>query len=357
MNPYCTATMENTLHINYYGYFTPFGGYGIANINWVKYLRRQGVDVSVHAKFAPQEGSLEWNILSDEEREMFNAPFEKRKVGIIESNPFDFDVNISEYKIANTMCESDHVAPIWAEKLNTMQQVIVPNEFNKETFTNSGVKAPITVIPHGVDTSRFQYICRPEREIFTFGILGYFDMTDRKGVFDVIQAFTSEFNKNESVQLLLKTSNPSFGYYNRFTDPRIKTITKPMSFDEVFDFYKSIDCFVFPSKAEGVGYPPREAMATGLPVILTKWSGLDEIAKPEIAYPLKPKSFEKRPNFIEQDGVWAKIDIQELMYQMRHVYEHRQEAVKKGIKAASHIKAIYDWSRCTSRLISFLKTI
>ena len=51
------------LKINYYGYFTPLGGYGIANINWVKHLKRLGVDVSPHAKFKPLPDSYEWSIM------------------------------------------------------------------------------------------------------------------------------------------------------------------------------------------------------------------------------------------------------------------------------------------------------
>lgn len=349
--------MDTYLNINYYGYFTPFGGYGIANLNWVKHLKRLGVDVSVNPKFKPEPGSREWEVLSEEEREIFSQEFIKRKVGIIESNPFDFDSNVSEYRIANTMCESDHVAPVWAEKLNAMQQVIVPNEFNKEVFINSGVKAPITVIPHGVDTERYTYIKRPQRDIFTFGIVGYFDNFDRKGVFDVIRAFSSEFGPDEPVLLIVKSSNPAFGYYRSFSDPRIITVSKNVGFGALNEFYSMMDCFVFPSKAEGVGYPPREAMATGLPVILTKWSGLDEIAKPEISYPLNPVKLEKRPNFIEQDGNWATIDIQELMYLMRYVYENQDEARLKGLKAASHIKSRYSWINSTKKLISLLNEI
>jgi glycosyltransferase involved in cell wall biosynthesis len=45
-------------------------------------------------------------------------------------------------------------------------------------------------------------------------------------------------------------------------------------------------CLVFASKGEGFGIPPREAMSTGLPVILAGFAGLESIAKEEIAFPL-----------------------------------------------------------------------
>lgn len=347
-------SMQTNLAINYYGYFTPFGGYGIANINWVKHLLRRGIDVSVHGQFAPKPGTREWEILSEEEREIFKRPFVKQKIGIIETNPFNFESNVSEIKIANTMCESDHVSASWPEKLNTMQHIVVPNEFNKRVFEESGVTVPITVIPHGTETEKFRFYERPKRDTFTFTIAGFLDITDRKGAFDVIRAFVSEFSENEPVRLLLKSSDMTFGYYKRFTKKNIKTIAKHYSFEEMYELFKETDCFVFPSKAEGIGQPPREAMATGLPVILTDWSGLADIANPGICYPIKPASLEPRPNFIEQNGNWAKIDIKELMYWMRYVYEHQDEAREKGRKAAWHIRKHFSWGIAAKKMEEFL---
>lgn len=347
--------MQKNLQISYYGYFTPFGGYGIANLNWVKHLRRLGVEVSVNPKFKPAEGTSEWNILSPEEREMFSAAFVPHRIGVVETNPFDFESNISKVKIANTMCESDRVSQSWPQKLNNMDYIVVPNEFCKNVFIESGVKRPITVIPHGVDTERFRFTKRAEdKPVFTFGILGYLDQTDRKGAFDVIRAFVSEFSPKEPAQLLIHSSDPLFAYYSRMTDPRIRVTTEKKNFESIYYFYKELDCFVFPSKAEGVGYPPREAMATGLPVILTNWSGLEDIALPEISYPLEPCGFEKRPNFIEQDGNWALIDIAELMGLMRHVYENREQARLKGQQASEYVGQACSWPVCAQKMKDFL---
>lgn len=350
--------MERNLQINYYGYFTPVGGYGIANLNWIKHLSRCGIDVYPHAKFKPKEGSIEWEMLDDEQREILNKPFEKKKIGIIESNPFDFDILDTDIKIANTMCESDHVDSSWAEALNKMDYIIVPNKFNKDVFINSGVTKPIKIIPHGVDTDTFYNFSRPgNRDVFTFGILGYLDQHDRKGAFDTIRAFVSEFKPGEPVRLLIKSSDPSFKYYSRFTDPRIEVITKPYLPHEVYQFYGKLDCFVFPSKAEGIGYPPREAMLTGLPVILTQWSGMKEVAFKDISYPLTHFTLKKRYNFIEQDGNWAVNDIQEIMYWMRYAYEHREESKFRGHNAAKYIRDKFNWTKSAIKMRNFLHTL
>lgn len=350
--------MPNTLSINYYGYFSPFSGYGVANINWVKHLTRRGVDVSIQASQRPQEGSNEWLSLTEEERRIFEKPFEKRKVGIVETNPFSFHLNESEVKIANTMCESDRLGEKWVQACNGMNHIIVPTKFQKRVFKYSGVTVPITVIPHGTETEKFPYYKRPEREVFTFGTLGWMEAggkeKDRKGVWSTIEAFISEFEPDEPVRLLIKSSNGSFAYYSDWKDYDIEVVTDLVPHDQLKDFYNQMDCFVFPSKAEGVGYPPREAMATGLPVILTNYSSLEDIALPEISYPLDPVSFENRTDMLEQPGRWANIDVRELMYYMRWVYNNRKIALDKGKIAADWIRKNESWDAATDQMIKFL---
>lgn len=328
-----------------------------------------GVDIVVHPKHKPVPGTPEWNILGDEIRAIFAKPYEERRVGMIVANPFEMDELKTEIRIANTMCEADHIAPVWARKLNTMDYIIVPNKWNKMVFRDCDVRRPIEIIPPGIDTERFPYYERPEREYFTFGIVGYLDQFDRKGAFDVIRAFASEFEPNEKVRLILKSSDPSFGYYSRFTDPRIRTITENVSFEELNELYRKLDCFVFPSKAEGIGLPPREAMSTGLPTIITNWSGLTDIAhgayyEPKnrmdtysISFPITPIRYEKRPNFIEQDGNWAIMDIKRLMFWMRYVYENRSISRRVGKAGSDYIKQRFDWKIVAQKLKVYLEKI
>ncbi|MBK9272867.1 MAG: glycosyltransferase family 4 protein [Saprospiraceae bacterium] len=349
--------MEDTLKINYYGYFTSFGGYGIANLNWVCHLSRLGVDVYPHAKFIPLPGTPEYAVLTGEQRDILQKPFTRQRIGIIETTPFSFHLNKSKFKIANTMAESDEIGEPWVNACNSMDMVVVPNEFQKRVFEKSGVTVPVSVIRHGTWTEMFPYCERPQKSKFRFGIVGY--LNDRKGVFELMKAFVSEFDNNEPVELYLKSSNKEFGFYRYFSDDRIITDTRHVSPEDLRDIYYSFDCFVFPSKAEGVGQPPREAMSTGLPTIVTNYSGLEEIADSEYAYPLEPISYSKgvNPHALEQPGNWANIDIQELMYWMRYVYEHQDEAREKGKRASKHINTHHTWEACAKDMIKLLKTI
>ena len=55
---------------------------------------------------------------------------------------------------------------------------------------------------------------------------------------------------------------------------------------EMPSVYASVDAFVLPSRGEGWGRPHVEAMAMGLPVIATLWSGPSEYMTPDNSFPL-----------------------------------------------------------------------
>jgi len=347
------------LDISYYGYFTPFGGYGISNINWVKHLVRGGVGVSVHGKFLPSKGTAEYKALDEEEMEvLYQEAFVKHELGIIETTPFNFDLIDTPIKIASTMCETDELGKPWVGACNSMDYVVVPNEFNREVFEESGVKKEkLKVIRPGTDTEKFPFYKRPVRDIYTFGMVGY--MNDRKSAKEVIQAFCSEFEPWEPVRLYIKSSNKEFGYYSNFKDPRIVVDIRLLNFEELNKVYRSFDAFVFPSKAEGVGMPPREAMATGLPTIVMNYSGLEEIADPTYTYPIQPKDLVRglNPRNVEQVGRWATVDIQELMYWMRYIFNHPEDAAARGQLASEWIEQEHSWESAVTTMKQFLREV
>ncbi len=60
-------------------------------------------------------------------------------------------------------------------------------------------------------------------------------------------------------------------------DPRLVRITGSLSDAELIALYGSCSLFVFPSKLEGFGLPPLEAMACGAPVLASRATSLPEV--------------------------------------------------------------------------------
>ncbi len=341
--------------LNFNGWTSNTSGYGIVSLEYSTALIRRGIEVSREWERREHIAPWSYDILSDEERSFINKPFRKEKIGIIKTTPELFYKCTSEFRIGYSMVENTQIGKKWRDWCNQMDALFVPSEYLVNVFKESGVNKPIVSVRQGIDSRKFPYIERKPKNKFVFGTVGYQD--ERKNWKDLTTAFTSEFDKDEPVELWIKNTN---GYWNLtyFDDVRIKVINRMYTFPEIQKLYSFFDCFVFPSHAEGSGLPPREAMATGLPVILTNWSGLTEIADTRWSYPLTPVAIDipdvRGP---EQPGFMARLDVSELMYWMRYVYENRKESREKGKIASEFIHKEYNWDYCAEDLMNKLEEL
>jgi len=250
-----------------------------------------------------------------------------------------------KYSVGYTMFETTKIPnnpKSWADNINnTCDILLVPAEEVKKVFVTCGVKIPVYVVPLWVNDC-YQYYKRPPRKLFKFLWVGKLDQFNRKGCFEVVEAFEQEFKKESDVKLIIKASNmnviPEFS--QRMADnPKIFLVNRILSREDLNTIYQEADCFVFPSHGEGFGLPPLEAMATGLPTIVADWMGCREFAKKEVCYPVLVDKLEKSryPDVYGDVGDWAAIDIGRVRKAMRHVYENREEAINKGVKAARYV--------------------
>ena len=334
--------------LNFWGWMNPRSGYGIVNLEYSTALNKL-VDVSIGWERKEHIIEENWHQMTPEQQELLLKPYKQEHIGIIKTTPQLFHMNKSEFRIGYTMVENTKIGKRWTELCNEMDAIFVPSAFLIDVFKECGVTRPIKSVKQGVNSARFPYFDRKPKEKYIFGTIGHID--DRKNWEDLVRAFSSEFDNNEPVELWIKNSNPYFAH-KAFRDERIKTINKFYSFDDITRFYNLLDCFVFPSHAEGSGLPPREAMATGLPTIVTNWSGLTEVALPEYSYPLQPISID-HPDVRgeEQPGFMAKIDIAEMMYNMRYCFENQEKAKMKGKLASEFIHREYNWDNCALGLL------
>lgn len=268
--------------------------------------------------------------------------------------------------IGFTMWETDTPPPLWAQTLNeNTDRVFVPAEWNARTFKRAGLHAQCDVIPLGIDLSTYKYIERPKRETFTF--LTVAAMDNRKNPQAVIRGFVEAFQGVDNVRLVIKTRRGHWRYdldEQKIIDgdERIKLIDDDIQREELMQLYTDADCFVFPSRGEGFGLPPREAMSTGLPVIVTNWSALEDIAKEDIAYPLKvravvPAEYPSWERFGTKSlGKWAEPDQEHLVELMQHVYHNQEEARARGIAASKFVQRAYHPHVGAQKIIDIIRS-
>ena len=138
----------------------------------------------------------------------------------------------------------------------------------------------------------------PENSILIFFVGSGFE---RKGLKFLLQS--TDFLEDQSWRLLLMGKG-NFEKYLHFApyNKRDQIIAKKPN-REIEKFYAAADLFILPSIYEPFGNANLEALATGLPVITTKYCGAAEIINEKqngliIEAPFNPQEIAKNINFL-----------------------------------------------------------
>lgn len=271
--------------------------------------------------------------------------YNDQKVAIIFHAPTAIAQVESPYRIVYTMFESTKIPDSWIPFLKEADLVIVPTKWCQGVFKASGIDTK--VIPLGYDDTVFKFKPRENKrkKKKTFNFLHYNAFNVRKGFMELFKAFTEEFQPDEPVKLILKTTgNTAPIPIAKSQYPNIDVIYGKSSNNELLQIIYDSDCFVFPSRGEGFGFTPLECMATGIPAIVPNAHGISEYFNPDYMYEVKIGA--KCPGLYRryqgQDvGEMVVCDVKHLKQQMRYVYEHQDEAIKMGEKASEYVK---QWS-------------
>ena len=257
------------------------------------------------------------------------------------------------------MFESSRIPNRWVNILNDyFDAVVVPDPFLIEVYQQSGVTLPIFVVPLGLDLSTFfkQPLKKEKQTPFVFGNLS--TCLDRKNHLTLVRAFAKAFGDDPNYQLIINSR-----YVQKETDLLLKKEIRNLELDNVFfshleldkagylKLFKDIDCYVSLSKGEGFSIQPREAMALGIPTIVTDNTGQSTICKSGLA--LIVSSPHLKPAFYdwikEQCGFSYDCTVEEATEKLKEVTNNYEEHLKKGAAAREwvhqytydHIKPLY----------------
>ncbi|NJM08877.1 glycosyltransferase family 4 protein, partial [Candidatus Gracilibacteria bacterium] len=235
------------------------------------------------------------------------------------------------------MLEVDRLPQAWVEQANLMDEVWTPSSWGVEVFAASGVRRPLFAIPLGVDTALFKPGPPRERLRERTIFLSVFEWGRRKGWDVLLRAYRAAFAADDPVLLLLKIDcrEPALNPLRELAaalphpSPPVGLLyNQPLSDARLAELYHNADCFVLPSRGEGWGMPPLEAMACGLPVITTDWSGPTAFLSDKHAYPLPIRGLLPTGSAAAhyRAAQWAEPDGDVLVDLLRHVQRNPSEA-------------------------------
>jgi len=254
-----------------------------------------------------------------------------------------------------TMFESTKLPSGWTDAINETAEVcLVPSRFCAEVFETNGVDVDLEVAPLGVAPGDWWPLDRSGHEgPYTFLWSGTPDW--RKGWDVAYGAFCRAFGHRHDVRLVLWFRQAMRGLES-IGDPNVEMVVGPRSRAEMRQMLADADCFVYPARGEGWGLPPREAAATGLPVIATDWGGLSEEIH-EWALPVRVAGLVKASfgYYPREIGEWANPDVDHVVEWMRWCAENPGRAQAVGDRAADWMAQYGTWERTARRILEVVQ--
>jgi glycosyltransferase involved in cell wall biosynthesis len=189
----------------------------------------------------------------------------------------------------------------WVEGVNrNVDELWVPSAYVRDMYVGSGVDPErVAVVPNGVDLERFtpdgprMALDAPGvRLLFVGGVIS------RKGPDLLVDAYREAFDGRDDVTLVVKDFGAGDIYagtdrtrLREYADsgqlPRIVHLDEELSADDLASLYRACDVLVHPYRGEGFAMPVLEAMASGLPVIVTAGGPTDEFCPDDACWRIR----------------------------------------------------------------------
>jgi glycosyltransferase involved in cell wall biosynthesis len=276
--------------------------------------------------------------------------------------------NSGAYRIGFSMIEVDGLPASWVAQGSQLDEVWAPTAWGAEVFRQAGIRAPIHVIPLGVDTERFSPgLTPPPRLAGRTVFLSVFEWASRKGWDVLLRAYARAFRPSDTVLLVLKVESraPSENPFRAIaellpqpTPPIAVLVNQRLSPARLVELYRLADCFVLPTRGEGFGLPVLEAMACGLPAIATAWSGLTAFLDEQNGYPLPIRGLCPAPaqTAYYSGQRWAEPDEDALVELLRRAHRDADERRRKGRVAAEDARG-WTWARTADLILERLRSL
>ncbi|MFM6090092.1 MAG: glycosyltransferase family 4 protein [Dolichospermum sp.] len=224
-------------------------------------------------------------------------------------------------------------------EIELADHIFVASSITQESLTNIGIEAnKISVIPYGSPIETFEYQLKSD-DCFRVIFIGRF--SPLKGIHYLLQAWQELKSKNR-----LKNAQIVFVGENRFPqkwlEERYSGLYQHIPSVSHFllnQYYSQASVLVLPSLIDGFGLVVVEAMACGIPVIVTVNTGASDIIT---------------------DGVEGFIipirDVEALKDKLEWCYSHPQELAEMG-KAARRKAEELNWGLYRQRLVKEVESV
>src|SRR6478609_147683 len=247
-----------------------------------------------------------------------------------------------DYRIAYLSWESTKLKPGWREKLNEVDEVWTPSEVIAEWMIDDGVKKPVYVYHHGVDSA-----WTPMRRTYNNPLNVFHPdlFAVRKQGTMVAMLQHDDPRVYMTAKVIEGNAHPEWpGVPTGFSPALaavlgVNLIPERLSVTELVGLYHMQHLMVYPTSGEGFGLSPIQALATGMPTITTKgWAPYEDLFPPEALVETTLKDVPEEWQIVHP-GKWLEPDPDSL----RAAYEWHLDPDNYEAAAARVFDSVDSW--------------
>ncbi|MBO9513046.1 MAG: glycosyltransferase family 4 protein [Variovorax sp.] len=353
------AVARGAPSVNYVGYLRSHLGVGEAARQSIAALHAAGVAVRTHDISAAAAAPMGDYAVATA-REMQVAPITLLGCnadvlpGVLAALPRPL---ADSYRIGCWYWETPEFPEAWTNRFDLVDEIWVATQFVADAI-RAKATVPVLVMPPMVRPPRARrdraWLARhlPEVTEEEFVFLFQFDAASvsfRKNPEGVIAAFTQAFSPHEPVRLVLKLLNGHAepGLVDRLRSAaagqRISVFDEALGSGDNLRLVASADSFVSLHRAEGFGLSIAEAMAHGLPVVATGWSGNADFTTADnaalVPYDLVAATRAHGP--YPAGTLWAEPRLDAAAHLMRRVWTDKAWRAAIGRAGAETVARLY----------------
>lgn len=291
------------------------------------------------------------------------------------------DVFDGSYNIGYFYWELDTPAACHHLSIELLDEIWVSSEYCRETYAKVTDKPVINVgmCVESVAVSkndarnyaRKKLRCSDDEFVF-LAAFDSFSFVQRKNPIGVIRAFRAAFSENERVRLVLKTQNRSRVQDPQQTriweavddeiakDERVALLDETLTYKDLRRLKSGVDCYISLHRSEGWGFGMIEAMAMGIPVIATAYSGNMDFCTPETCWLVDYDLVCLYPDdyiFVVPGQKWAEPKLDSAAAQMRAVAFDVEERERRARFASDFVNSNFSEAAISQRYGARLKEI